>query len=40
MDNQLFEYISRYITASEEEKKAILGLNLFRMYPAVAEPYA
>lgn len=30
MDNVLFDYISKYITLTEDEKKAIIDLDIFR----------
>lgn len=32
MENILFDYISRYMTLSEEEKKAIIDFDIFRNY--------
>ena len=32
MENLLFDYISKYMTLSELEKKAIIDLNIFRTY--------
>jgi CRP-like cAMP-binding protein len=32
MENELFDYISKYMTPSEEEKKAIIDLDIFRNY--------
>jgi len=32
MENILFDFIGRYITLSEEEKNAILALNIFRSF--------
>ena len=32
MENNLFDYISKYMILSEEEKKAIIDLNIFKNY--------
>lgn len=32
MENELFNFISKYMTLSEEEKKAIIDLDIFRTY--------
>ena len=32
MENILFDFISKYITLSEEEKSSIISLNIFRTY--------
>jgi len=32
MEDKLFDYISRYMIVSEEEKKAIIDLDIFRNY--------
>jgi CRP-like cAMP-binding protein len=32
MENELFDFISKYMTPSEEEKKAIIDLDIFRNY--------
>jgi CRP-like cAMP-binding protein len=32
MENKLFDYLSKYITLSEEEKKAITDLDIFKAY--------
>ena len=32
MENKLFDFISKYITLSEDEKKAIIDLDIFRNY--------
>lgn len=33
MENILFEYLSKYVRLTEEEKKAILDLDIFKQYP-------
>jgi len=32
MENVLFEFVSKYITLSEEEKQAIIDLDIFKIY--------
>lgn len=33
LESQLFDYIAQYITLTDEERNAIIALNLFRRYP-------